>query len=91
MINVFVYFQAMAKEELCRNKCCVFPLCSLSDYLLNCTLAFLSFDEISKMRLVSKRFDRLGQRILNIGFQTVERSVKRRFKVILNLLTVMKD
>ncbi|XP_026477681.1 F-box only protein 28-like [Ctenocephalides felis] len=43
------------------------------DIVLEHILSYLSFDEISKMRLVCKSFNKAAQRLLNRGFITMEK------------------
>ena len=49
------------------------PLCSLPDTALEKTLLFLSYDEISRLRRINKRFNTICKSLLNKGFRAVER------------------
>jgi len=49
------------------------PLCSLPDTALELTLLFLSYDEISKLRQVNKRFNSMCKSLLNKGFRAAEK------------------
>uniref|UniRef100_A0A4W5NHE1 F-box protein 28 n=1 Tax=Hucho hucho TaxID=62062 RepID=A0A4W5NHE1_9TELE len=49
------------------------PLLGLPIVAIETILNFLSYDEISQLRLVCKRMDMLNQRMLNQGFLKVER------------------
>uniref|UniRef100_A0A8C0HUW5 F-box protein 28 n=1 Tax=Balaenoptera musculus TaxID=9771 RepID=A0A8C0HUW5_BALMU len=59
---------ALAPDQLPQNTLVALPIVAIENIL-----SFMSYDEISQLRLVCKRMDLVCQRMLNQGFLKVER------------------
>ncbi|CAB0033402.1 unnamed protein product [Trichogramma brassicae] len=57
-------------------------LLELPDIVLECILSKLSYDEIAKNRIVCKTFNNLCKKLLNRGFNTMEKYHAHRLKAI---------